>query len=42
MRPAPQVGYDRFLVELAPGRSVARKLGLATEPERVARLVRDD
>lgn len=35
-----EAGYDRFLVELAPGRAVARRLVLATEPELVARLRR--
>lgn len=33
-----EAGYDRFLVELAPGRAAARRLVLATEPELVARL----
>lgn len=33
-----EAGYDRFLVDLAPGRAVARRLVLATEPELVARL----
>ena len=35
-----EAGYERFLVELAPGRAVARRLVLATEPELVARLRR--
>lgn len=35
-----EAGYDRFLVELTPGRAVARRLVLATEPELVGRLRR--